>query len=282
MFGTCALPLVVATLVATPVAEALLHAVDRARAERGTGSLEQRGELDAVAAEHAGELARLPEAERLAGKIAVGDLLERARVPYRHAWIHLQTQRGVRDLPASVVATWTGNAAAVASASDARFDAAGAATADAHDGGTVVVLLVVDDPPVHVALPAMERAIEEAINGERAERGLAPLTGDDTLAALARRHSEDMARRGYFSHVDPDGRSASDRADAAGVGYRRLAENIHSNHGVDDPVAEAVRGWMASPLHRAAILTPGFRLTGVGAARSEKGALYFTQLFLTP
>ncbi len=51
---------------------------------------------------------------------------------------------------------------------------------------------------------------------------------------------------------------------------------------MDDPVAAIVDGWVNSPGHRANLLHPHMRRTGVGIALDDGGVLYFTQLFLQP
>ena len=277
---------VLAATVAPPraatVLDEVLDAVDAARGERDAGALERRDALDRVAAQHAARVAALPPDRRLEADVDMGPLLEAAAIGYRDAWIHMQLHYGAPDLARAVVGAWSGKRDAWAEATDPKFDAIGEAAVTAPDGWTIVVAILVDDPPVHPDLATMEQAVREAINRERVARGFVALGHDDALAAIARRHSQDMARRDYFSHTNPEGLSSADRVLAAGVTYRRVAENIHSNHGVDDPVDRAVGSWIASPQHRQALLTPGFRLTGVGAARAENGALYFTQLFLTP
>ena len=58
-------------------------------------------------------------------------------------------------------------------------------------------------------------------------------------------------------------------------------EDLHKSFGVDDPVATAIESWLNSPEHRELLLSPLFLETGVGVAVDERGAIYFTQLFLT-
>src|SRR3954453_17680292 len=56
------------------------------------------------------------------------------------------------------------------------------------------------------------------INAERTDRGLRALRGAGDLARAARRHSADMVRRTYFSHVTPGGADFGDRIRAVGYG----------------------------------------------------------------
>ena len=111
---------------------------------------------------------------------------------------------------------------------------------------------------------------------------MSELTERSRLTEVARAHSEDMVRRGYFSHVSPEGKDVADRVRADGLRYRRVAENIQMSRGARDTAQSAVDSWMNSEPHRGSILDPGFVETGVGVAVAEDGEIYFTQVFMTP
>ncbi|HLL74258.1 MAG TPA: CAP domain-containing protein [Pyrinomonadaceae bacterium] len=132
-----------------------------------------------------------------------------------------------------------------------------------------------------VAPNSSERRAFELVNEERRARGQEPLVWDAELTQLARRHSENMARRNFFSHTDPEGLDTADRAAVGGVcGWRAIAENIAYNQGFDDPVGFAVERWMQSPKHRENILRPVFTHAGIGVSRGADGRVYFTQVFV--
>ncbi|CAL9424560.1 CAP domain-containing protein [Streptomyces sp. enrichment culture] len=112
------------------------------------------------------------------------------------------------------------------------------------------------------------------VNEERARAGCSPVTASGALTDLATAFSEDMARRGFFDHTDPDGDTPWDRAQAAGVNGLG-GENIA--RGQAD--AEAVmRAWMDSPGHKANILNCDFRTLGVGV-HFGPGGPWWTQNF---
>ena len=46
------------------------------------------------------------------------------------------------------------------------------------------------------------------------------------LRNLARAHSNDMFKRGYFSHYTPEGLSPFDRMEKAGINYQYAGENL--------------------------------------------------------
>ena len=130
---------------------------------------------------------------------------------------------------------------------------------------------------------AMEEQVHALINAERTSYGESPLVHDETLRRVARAHSEDMIRRDFFAHVNPDGLDPFDRLALESVSYYAAGENIAWNRGYADPGATAVSGWMDSAGHRANILNGTFTHAGLGAARRESdGAWYFTQLFTLP
>lgn len=126
---------------------------------------------------------------------------------------------------------------------------------------------------------ALERSILDEVNDVRRRNALAPLADDGRLASLARAHSDDMARRGYFEHVSPDGQRPADRLRAAGYDYSRVAENLYwttryrsrSNRGTDwisarELARETVASWMESPGHRRNLLLADVSHGGVGIA----------------
>ena len=143
------------------------------------------------------------------------------------------------------------------------------------------VSLAVPSPSLDEANEAERRAFEHT-NIERVKKGLPRLVWDADLCRMARKHSENMARLGFFSHVSPDGLRLRDRARAVGiVRFTVLGENIAYNLGYDDPGAFAVENWMMSPGHRKNILDGEFKAMAVGSFVGSDGAVYLTQTFIT-
>jgi uncharacterized protein YkwD len=136
-------------------------------------------------------------------------------------------------------------------------------------------------------LRGIERQTLDLINRDRISadylgetRGRArPLQWDDRLAAVARAHSEDMARNGYFSHQSADGQSPADRLSAAGILWGRVGENIANCQ----TVSQAESTFMDEPKfernHRWNILNPDYSRVGVGIAKGSDGRLYITEDF---
>jgi uncharacterized protein YkwD len=129
---------------------------------------------------------------------------------------------------------------------------------------------------------SIERRAFEETNYVRTKNGLRPLVWNPELCILARKHSENMARMGFFGHETPEGMRLRDRARSAGIrGWRVLAENIAYNQGFSDPGAFAVERWMISPGHRANILDSGFEGVAIGSYVAADGRVYLTQVFIT-
>ena len=115
------------------------------------------------------------------------------------------------------------------------------------------------------------------VNDQRAAHGLAPLQADGALAAAATGHSLDMAAHDYFDHIGPGGGDPLARIRRAGyIGSSRnfaVGENIAAATGSMGTPAATVGRWMQSPDHRANILSPTFRDTGIGVAAAAPALL---------
>lgn len=151
-----------------------------------------------------------------------------------------------------------------------------------------------------VKAESLELQIHRQVNLLRQQQGLAPLTLDAQLAAIARNHSIDMAEHHFFSHYNLQQEDPSDRGKRQGWEQKKqigkdtwaygLAENIFLDHLYDkvittrqqgrvvkrsyawkseqDIVATAVQGWLQSPTHRKNLLSPQYDRQGIGVAIS--------------
>jgi uncharacterized protein YkwD len=127
----------------------------------------------------------------------------------------------------------------------------------------------------------IEQQVFALINAERSKNGLSELEWSESLAAVARLHSEDMAHVKFFSHRGSDGSMVDDRADRLGLGaWRSIGENIAYMRGFDDPAALAVEKWLESAAHRKNLLGPNWKESAVGVAVTEDGTYYMTEVFL--
>lgn len=116
----------------------------------------------------------------------------------------------------------------------------------------------------------------------RVKEGGQHLTENDILNAAAQAKAEDMAARGYFSHVGPDGEEPWVWLERAGYDYMYAGENLAVRFEDSKDVVDA---WMASPTHRANIVKPAYQEVGVGLAEGiykEKPATFVVQYFGAP
>lgn len=158
-------------------------------------------------------------------------------------------------------------------------------------------------------LSGLDRALHREANAARQSAGASPLQWSDALADVAAAHSRDMAERGYFDHVSPNGTTPNDRALARGIdcqtplggGRTRVGvtENLYQGwrygrvwtretpNGVsrtyewrtrDDLARETVRGWLDSPGHRRNLLDPVPAAHGLGVTTDAEGRVYVTQV----
>ncbi|MEX1019920.1 MAG: CAP domain-containing protein [Litorilinea sp.] len=130
-------------------------------------------------------------------------------------------------------------------------------------------------------LERLAQASIEEVNQARIRMGLPRLQPDPHLSRVAHAHSMDMARRNFYSHVNPDRQGPAERLDAAGYDALMSAENIA--RGYRDP-ALVVNGWLDSPGHRANILHTEFRAIGAGyfIDSTLPDGHFWTHLFAVP
>jgi uncharacterized protein YkwD len=133
--------------------------------------------------------------------------------------------------------------------------------------------------PYHVENPKVREDLEAEmlvlVNEERAKEGLHPLKADPEIREVARAHSTDMFRRGYFSHINPDGKDPFDRIRAAHVRFISAGENL----ALARTLRIAHTGLMNSPGHRANILQKSFGRVGIGIVDGGIYGIMVTQNF---
>lgn len=123
--------------------------------------------------------------------------------------------------------------------------------------------------------PDSEAVMLRLINQERSLAGRPPLVADERLRQVARAHSDEMFRLGYFAHDSPTAGSPFDRMHRAGIQYLAAGENLT----YAPTVESAHRGLMGSPEHRRNILAPEFKRVGIGVQQSGLWGRMFTQDF---
>jgi len=121
----------------------------------------------------------------------------------------------------------------------------------------------------------LEEQMIGLVNNERQKRGLKALTFDPRLREIARAHSSDMFKQGYFSHYSPEGETVAQRTEKKDISYQIIGENLAYAPELD----LAHQGLMNSPGHRANILSAQFSKIGIGIMDGDVYGLMVTQVF---
>ncbi|MBO1418231.1 sigma-70 family RNA polymerase sigma factor [Streptomyces sp. FH025] len=130
-------------------------------------------------------------------------------------------------------------------------------------------------PTTAAPSPNPERQLVDLVNAERAKAGCAPLRIDPRLHSAAQKHADDMAARGFFDHVNPDGVRADARITAAGYRWSQWGENL--DRGPTTP-ASVLSRWMDGGIHQSNLLDCGFKDVGIGTATGPAGTLWTQDL----
>jgi uncharacterized protein YkwD len=107
------------------------------------------------------------------------------------------------------------------------------------------------------------------VNAVRAQHGLRAVSPSLLLRLAAKRHSDDMIVRDYFSHTTPGGRTLFDRIVRSGFvsGYSwEAGETLAWGTGSLANPGQIVKAWLASPEHRAILLSSTWTRIGVSRA----------------
>jgi uncharacterized protein YkwD len=121
------------------------------------------------------------------------------------------------------------------------------------------------------ALSSLERGVLTDINLFRTQHHLTPLRLSTGLTSSAREHSQQMAAQGYFAHASADGSAFWKRIQrfypSGSMRYWSVGENLlWSSPDVD--ANGALKMWLASPEHRANLMTARWREIGVSAVHA--------------
>lgn len=147
--------------------------------------------------------------------------------------------------------------------------------------GRASAVSALDSKSSSAALMSMEQDAFQLINFERGLAGLSVLKWNEKVAKVARLHSQNMVEHNFFSHKGTDGLMVDERADALGLcEWLAIGENIAFMKGYSNPSAVAVEKWLLSASHRNNLLNAQWTDSAVGAAITDDGKVYFTQVFL--
>jgi uncharacterized protein YkwD len=153
-------------------------------------------------------------------------------------------------------------------------------------GIILAVLVVFVAAPVASArnLTPNEKALLALVNKERARHNLPALRVNAKLETASRAHSREMIAKDYFSHSSASGEVFSKRLIRFGYTqnnctYWCVGENIAKGVEIGATPQAIFLAWMASPTHKAIILTKKFRDCGIGQATGDFNGTAGTTVF---
>jgi uncharacterized protein YkwD len=117
----------------------------------------------------------------------------------------------------------------------------------------------------------VERAVIKKVNSIRAQHGLRALRRSRGLARAADVKAKEVARTSVLSHSSPDGTPMVSRVRRF-VRAHTVGETVGYVPSRSGQASRIVNAWMASPSHRAALLSPTFRRAGVGRRTTRMGS----------
>jgi uncharacterized protein YkwD len=144
-------------------------------------------------------------------------------------------------------------------------------------GASLVAMTVTAAPAqaAPVATSTLQTQLVTYTNNTRVRAGCKAIPVDSRLLSAARRHSAYQARTGKMSHVGAGGSTFIQRGVQAGFAHPR-SENVAYGYRT---ASETIKGWMASPGHRANIVDCKAKTFAVGVVYGANGAPYYTQMF---
>ena len=112
--------------------------------------------------------------------------------------------------------------------------------------------------------------VEQYINNARQDAGLKPLIHSTELANSAKAKVIDMVQKDYFAHTSPDNTQPWDFVRNAGYNYKSVGENLAKDEYKKEQ--QVVNDWLASPDHRAVIMSSKFCDVGVAIVKAKQFA----------
>jgi uncharacterized protein YkwD len=148
--------------------------------------------------------------------------------------------------------------------------------------GVLVAGILAHQPIQNYLAAVVPGEVIALTNSQRKENNASPVKENYMLDAAAEAKAQDMATKGYFSHVSPDGSQPWSWITHSGYSYQYAGENLAVRFDNAEGVVEA---WMASPTHRSNIVKQVYTDIGIGVAQGTyqgMPATYVVQYFGTP
>jgi uncharacterized protein YkwD len=131
-------------------------------------------------------------------------------------------------------------------------------------------------------LVSAEQALVDLTNADRRANGVAPLSFDSDLLAIARQRAESQLGTQKLDHYDSTGQLIfAQLLQQSNLGYNLAGENLARASSTDANVTQRVEeALMQSPEHRKNILERTFRRVAIGAATdTANGQIAFAEVY---
>ena len=125
--------------------------------------------------------------------------------------------------------------------------------------------------PAEARGQGLEGRVIHVLNAVRADHGLPRLMACAKLSLAARFHSADLAQRGLLAHESHDGTPMHRRVRRFLPAANTVGETIAAVRSRVSAADTVVRLWLASPPHRAIMLSRSFGRIGIGLRRGWLG-----------
>ncbi len=153
-----------------------------------------------------------------------------------------------------------------------------------------VVLLSGALKPILASIPNFQAMLGAVLPGVlnsqtnqyRQENQILALAENPVLARAAKMKAEDMAQKGYFSHLGPENEKPWVWMQRAGYNFSYAGENLAINFTESSDVTQA---WINSPAHKKNLANPRFTETGIGTAEGMyegRSTIFVVQFFAAP
>jgi uncharacterized protein YkwD len=120
----------------------------------------------------------------------------------------------------------------------------------------------------------------DALNKERANHGLPPLTDSPELTQSAQHHTDTMVSGAFLSTRGPQEPDPVTRITSQGVKTHKLGEDVGRLKTRPDRVADDTLSiWMSAEANRKNILSSTFTKTGIGVTHAPDGDYYVSADF---
>lgn len=173
---------------------------------------------------------------------------------------------------------------------DTSFDIQGTPESATDAGTTPKEPTTPSSAQYDVNVERIEDLVHEKMNERRKENGVDPLERNETLDAVARYKSWDMAQRNYFAHEGPNDIKHSEFREQFNSKCKEYGQNIYYDNStsglkngqaiLDNPqyISEkSVHLLLNSSGHRQNALDPDYDSQGIGVFVDENGTVYLTQ-----